>query len=195
MLNLIIHLLIETLKPTILVACWRFNNNFWIAFLFQNYQQWWTKIRSTTHNKTKVTNNFKLNNVEQCQKLTKQKGKTYTIREALACREAEVDWGIPDEQLHIMEQVHATIIMIMLLRDLQNHKTKNRVKKNCWFFLFKKPCNKRKSYLCNNVLHLLNCWLHFMWVMQACRSFLNPNLPHTCLNMAFYLSLTTLQGI
>jgi hypothetical protein len=68
---------------------------------------------------------------EQCQKLTKQKGKTYTIREALACGEAEVDRGIPDEQLHIMEQVHATIIMILLLRDLQNHEAKNRVRKNC----------------------------------------------------------------
>ncbi len=40
-----------------------------------------------------------------------------------------MDWGILDEQLHIMEQVHATIIMILLLRDLQNHKAKNRVGK------------------------------------------------------------------
>jgi hypothetical protein len=66
-----------------------------------------------------------LNNFEQCQKLIKQKGKTYTIREALACGKAEMDWGILDEKLHIMEQVHATIIMILLLRDLQNHKVKN----------------------------------------------------------------------
>jgi len=80
---------------------------------------------------TTKQNNFKLNNFEQCQKLTKQKGKPYTIRKALACGEVEVEWGIPDEQLHIMEQVHATIIMILLLRDLQNHKAKNRVKKNC----------------------------------------------------------------
>jgi hypothetical protein len=79
-----------------------------------------------------------------------------------------------------MEQVHATIIMILLLRDLQNQKAKNRVRKNCWFSLFKKPCNKRESHLCNNVLHLLSCWLHLMWVMQACRSFANPNLPQTC---------------
>jgi hypothetical protein len=55
----------------------------------------------------------------------KTKRKAYTIREALACGEAEVDWGIPDEQLHIMEQVHATVIMILLLRDLQNDKAKN----------------------------------------------------------------------
>ncbi len=158
---------------------------------FQKCQQCWTKIGSTTHNKTKVIDNFKLNNFEQCQKLTKQKGKTYTIREALACGEAKVDWGIPNEQLHIMEQVPAIIIMIMLLRDLQNHKAKNRVRKNCCFFLFKKPCSKRKSYICNNVPHLWNCWLHFMWVMQACRSFSNPNLLHTCLNMAFYLFVTT----
>jgi hypothetical protein len=74
---------------------------------------------------------FQANNFEQCQKLMKQKGKTYTIREALACGDAEVDWGIPNEQLNIMEQVHTTIIMIMLLRDLQNHKAKNQVRKNC----------------------------------------------------------------
>jgi hypothetical protein len=30
-------------------------------------------------------------------KLTKQKRKTHTIREALACDEATVDWGIFDE--------------------------------------------------------------------------------------------------
>jgi hypothetical protein len=72
-----------------------------------------------------------LNNFEQCQKLTKQKGKTYTIKEALACGEGEVDWGILDEQLHIMEQIHATIIMILLLKNLQNHKAKYLVRKNC----------------------------------------------------------------
>jgi hypothetical protein len=83
--------------------------------------------------------------------------------------------------------------MILLLKNLQNHKAKNQVRKNCWFFLFKKPCSKRKSFLCNNVLHLLNCWLHFMWIMQVCRSFLNPNLPQTCSNMVFYLSMTTLE--
>jgi hypothetical protein len=77
-----------------------------------------------------------LNNFEQCQKLTKQRGKTYTIREALTSGEVEVDSGILDEQLHIMEQVHATIIMILLLRDLQNYKEKNWVRKNCCLFLF-----------------------------------------------------------
>jgi hypothetical protein len=51
-------------------------------------------------------------------KTIETKGKMYIIREALACGKAEVDWGIPDEQLNIMEQVHTTIIMIMLLRDL-----------------------------------------------------------------------------
>jgi hypothetical protein len=79
----------------------------------------------------------------QCQKLTKQKGKTYTIRETLACGEAKVDWGIPNEQLHIMEQVHATIIMIMLLKDRQNHKAKNQVKKICCFFFFKNLAAKK----------------------------------------------------
>jgi hypothetical protein len=34
---------------------------------------------------------FQANNFEQCQKLMKQKVKTYTIREALACGEAKVD--------------------------------------------------------------------------------------------------------
>jgi hypothetical protein len=58
---------------------------------------------SSAHNKTKVIDNFKLNNFEQCQKPTKQKGKIYTIKEAFACGEIEVDWGILDEQLHIME--------------------------------------------------------------------------------------------
>jgi hypothetical protein len=48
-----------------------------------------------------------------------------TKREALACGEVEVDWGILNKQLHIMEQIHATIIMILLLKDLQNHKAKN----------------------------------------------------------------------
>jgi hypothetical protein len=67
-------------------------------------------------------------------KTNKQKRKPYTIRKALACGKVQVDWGILNEQLHKMEQVHATIMMILLLRDLQNHKAKNRVKKNCSFF-------------------------------------------------------------
>jgi hypothetical protein len=87
------------------------------------------RVNCTQQNKS--YRQFQDNNFEQCQKLMKQKGKTYTIREALACGKAEVDWGIPDEQLNIMEQVHTTIIMIMLLRDLQNHKAKNQVRKNC----------------------------------------------------------------
>jgi hypothetical protein len=78
-----------------------------------------------------------LNNFEQCKKLTKQEGKINTIRETLACGKAKVDCGIFDGQLHIMEQLHATIIIILLLKDLQNHKAKNRVRKNC-SFLFKK---------------------------------------------------------
>jgi len=109
---------------------------------FHKCQQWWIKIRSTAYNKTKIINNFKLNNFEQCKKLTKQKGKTYTIREALACGKAEMDSSILDEQLHIMEQVHATIIMILLLRDLRNRKIKNRVRKNCWYFYFKNLATK-----------------------------------------------------
>jgi hypothetical protein len=90
-------------------------------------------------------------------KTNKTKWEDIHNKEVLACGKVEVDWGIPDKQLHIMEQVHTTIIMILLLRDLQNHKTKNRIRKNYCLFLFKKPCSKRKSYFCNNVLHLLNC--------------------------------------
>jgi hypothetical protein len=87
---------------------------------------------------TKVIHNFKVNNFEQCKKLTKQEGKMYTIRETLACGKAKVDCSIFDEQLDIVEQVHAIIIIILLLRDLRNHKAKNRIRKNCCSFLLKK---------------------------------------------------------
>jgi hypothetical protein len=130
-INLIIHSLVKTLKPTNSVACYRLNSNFWIAFLFPKMSTMVNQDRVNCTQIIKIIDNFKLNNFEQCQKLTKQKGKTYTIREALAYGEAKVDWGIPNEQLFIMEQVHAIIIMILLLKDLQNHKAKNQVWKNC----------------------------------------------------------------
>jgi len=99
------------------------------------------QVNCTQQNKS--YRQFQPNNFEQCQKLMKQKRKTYTIKEALACGKAKVDWGILDEQLNIMEQVHTTIIMIMLLRDLQNHKAKNQVRKPFYSFYLRNLVAKK----------------------------------------------------
>jgi hypothetical protein len=67
----------------------------------------------------------------------------YTTRETLASSKVKVDCGTFDEELHMVEQIHATIIIILLSKDLQNHKIKNRVRKNCCSFLLKKPYWKK----------------------------------------------------
>jgi hypothetical protein len=63
----------------------------------------------------------------------------------LACGKAEVDWGILNQQLHIMEQIHPTVIMILLLRDLQNHKVKNQLGKIIDYFYLRNLAAKENQ--------------------------------------------------